>query len=120
MEYSNRDKVERKSGRAGFVDLDSKIFGVGGKMPQTNARRVRYPTRFANGNRLGQNDPHPPAADVEDGRRAHSRPTEFVSVWNTALPHALSTIAGMTPIAYPDPKLVRKRFLVQRRSAANR
>jgi hypothetical protein len=44
--------------------LDSKSFGVDGKWPQTNARKARYLTRFASGNRSGQNAPNPPAADV--------------------------------------------------------
>ena len=45
---------------------DSKSFGVGGKMPQTSARRMRCPNKSASGNRLGQNDPHPPAIDDKD------------------------------------------------------
>ncbi len=42
---------------------DSKSFGVGGKMRQTSARRLRCPNKFVNGNHLGQNDPHTPAVD---------------------------------------------------------
>ena len=42
---------------------DSKSFDVGGKMRQTNARRVSCLNKFVSGNHLGQNDPHPPAAD---------------------------------------------------------
>jgi len=45
---------------------DSKSFGVGGKMPQTSARRMRCPNKSASGNRLSQNDPHPPAIDDKD------------------------------------------------------
>jgi hypothetical protein len=45
--------------------LDSKSFGVGGTLPQTRERRVRCPTKFASGNRFGQNDPNPPAVDVK-------------------------------------------------------
>jgi hypothetical protein len=63
MGYRSRDKPVHKSGRAGFVDADSKSFGVGGKMPQTRARRTKSPNRSASGNRLGQNDPHPAAID---------------------------------------------------------
>ena len=57
MGYGRHDKPERKSGRAGFVDADSTSFGVGGKMRQTSARKMRCPNKSASGNRLGQNDP---------------------------------------------------------------
>lgn len=53
-------------------------------------------------------DPLPLVCDQSVGFLLQRRPTEFVSVWKTALPQALSVTAGMTPIAYPDAKLVRK------------
>jgi hypothetical protein len=42
---------------------DSKSFGVGGNMLQTNARKMSWPNKSASGNHSGQNDPHPPAVD---------------------------------------------------------
>ena len=45
---------------------DSTSFGVGGKMRQTSARRMSYPNKSGSGNRLSQNDPHPPAIDGKD------------------------------------------------------
>ena len=45
---------------------DSKSFGVGRKMRQTSGRRMRCPNKSANGNRLGQNYPHPPTIDDKD------------------------------------------------------
>jgi hypothetical protein len=63
MGCGSRDKPERQSARAGFVDADSTSFGVGGKMRQMSARRMRCPNKYANGNHLGLNDPHLPAPD---------------------------------------------------------
>ena len=57
MGYGNRDKPERKSARAGFVDARLTSFGVGGKMRRMNAKRMRCPNKSASGNRSGQNDP---------------------------------------------------------------
>jgi len=45
---------------------DSTSCDVDGKKRQTNAKRMRYPNKSASGNRLGQNDPHPPTIDDED------------------------------------------------------
>ena len=57
MGYGRRDKPERKSGRAGFVDARLDELRRRWKMRQTSARRMRYPNKSASGNRLGQNDP---------------------------------------------------------------
>ncbi len=61
MGYSNPDKPVRKSGRV--WTSDSKSFGVGGKMRQTSARRLRCPNKSASGNHIGPNDPHHKALD---------------------------------------------------------
>ena len=46
------------------VNIGEVLVGdAGGKMRQTNARRVRCLNKSASGNHSGQNDPHPPAAD---------------------------------------------------------
>jgi hypothetical protein len=45
---------------------DSTSFGVGGKTLQTSARRTKSLNKSASGNRLNQNDPHPPTIDDKD------------------------------------------------------
>jgi hypothetical protein len=45
---------------------DSTSCDVDGRKRQTNARRVRCLNKSASGNRLGQNDPHPPTIDDND------------------------------------------------------
>ena len=46
------------------VNIGEVLVGdAGGKMRQTNARRVRCLNKSASGNHSGQTDPHPPAAD---------------------------------------------------------
>ena len=66
MGYGNRDKPERKSARAGFVDARLDELRRHGKIQRTSARRTRCPNKSASGNRLGQNDLHPPTIDDKD------------------------------------------------------
>jgi hypothetical protein len=53
---------------SGLSKGDSTSFDVGGKLRQTNARRVSYLNKSASGNHLGRNDPHPPAAEGRKSR----------------------------------------------------
>jgi hypothetical protein len=53
---ANQDESDLWKGDSTSCDVD-------GKKRQTNARRMRCLNKSASGNRLGQNDPHPPAID---------------------------------------------------------
>jgi hypothetical protein len=65
---------------------ESQSFGVGGKMRQTSARRMRCPNKSASGNRLGQNDPHPPATDDKDPDGVYEDLPSFLALWKDADP----------------------------------
>ncbi len=65
MGYGKRDKIVNKSGRAGFVDARLEELRRRWDAATDEERRVRCPTKFASGNRFGQNDPNPPAVDVK-------------------------------------------------------
>jgi hypothetical protein len=56
---ANQDESDLWKGDSTSCDVD-------GKKRQTNARRMRCLNKSASGNRLGQNDPHPPAIDDKD------------------------------------------------------
>ena len=64
---------------------DSKSCGVGGKMRQTNARRLRFPNKSASGNHLGPNDSHLPAVDDRSGCSPTSRKVPIRSRSRTSL-----------------------------------
>jgi hypothetical protein len=57
--HANQDESDLWKGDSTSCDVD-------GKKRQTNARRVTCLNKSANGNHLGQNDPHPPTIDDKD------------------------------------------------------
>jgi hypothetical protein len=78
---------------------DSKNFGVGGKMRQTNARKMRCPNKSASGNHLSQNEPHPPLVDDKNPCSKFCCPRAiraYASLY-TAAPATLATIISSKP-----------------------
>jgi len=63
MGYDNRDKTERKSGRAGFMDARLEELRRRWENATDERERLRCPNKSASGNLLGQNSPRHPAVD---------------------------------------------------------
>jgi len=63
MGYDNRNKSERKSGRVGFVEGRLNELRRRWENAADEREKSELSEKSTSGNHLGQNDPHPPAAD---------------------------------------------------------